>query len=94
MTSVKTLERDPEPQSPDDFGRLTPLGWGAIVVSVLAVVYAALNSSRSVEGTRVGRPDGAFVPPRTEFLGISNWYLLFEVGSLVMFFDSRRSPSW
>ena len=59
---------------------------GIIAVGVVAVVFAALNSSRSVEGTRVGRPDGSYVPARTEFLGISNWYIYFEIGSLVMFF--------
>lgn len=86
MTSVKTLGRDPQPASPEQFGKLTPLAWGAIIVGVVAVIYAALNSSRSVDGTRVGRPEGSFIPSRTEFLGISNWYLLFEVGSLVLFF--------
>src|ERR1700756_4425215 len=86
MTSVKTLDRSPEPGSPNRFGHLSPLSWSLIVVGVVAVGYAALNSSRSVEGTRVCRAPGSFVPPRTEFLGISNWYLLFEVGSLVMFF--------
>ena len=86
MTSAKTLDRDPHRQSPERFGHLTPLAWGAIVVGVVALAYAALNSSRSVEGTRVGRPAGSFVPSRTEFLGISNWYIYFEIGSLVMFF--------
>ena len=86
MNSVKTLDRGPDPETPKRFWRLTPLGWVTIIVGVVAVVFAALNSSRSVEGTRVGRPEGSFVPPRSEFLGISNWYLLFEVGSLVMFF--------
>ncbi|WP_424751842.1 spirocyclase AveC family protein [Mycobacterium sp.] len=84
MNSVKTLDRGPEPETPERFGRLTR--WGAIIVGVVAVVFAALNSSRSVEGTRVGRPEGSFVPSRTEFLGISNWYIYFEIGSLVMFF--------
>lgn len=86
MTSVKTLERDPPPGSPEQWGRLTPLSWGLIAVGVVALVFAALNSSRSVEGTRVGRPEGSYVPARTEFLGISNWYIYFEIGSLVMFF--------
>jgi hypothetical protein len=86
MTSVQSRERDPQPESPEQFGKLTPLAWGAIIVGVVAVVYAALNSSRSVEGTRVGRPEGSLVPPRTEFLGISDWYVYFEIGSLVMFF--------
>jgi Spirocyclase AveC-like len=84
MTSVKTLDRGP--QSPERFGRLTPLGWAAIAVGLAAVGYAALNSSRGVAGTRVGRPEGSLVPVRTEFLGISNWYIYFEIGSLVMFF--------
>ena len=78
MTSVKTLDRGQDPESPERFGRLTPLAWGAIIVGGAAVVYAALNSSRSVAGTRVGRPERSFVPSRTAFLGISNWYLLFR----------------
>jgi hypothetical protein len=86
MTSAKTLERDQEPKSPEQWGRLTPLSWGLVAVGVVAVVFAALNSSRSVAGTRVGRPEGSFLPARTEFLGISNWYFYFEIGSLVMFF--------
>lgn len=86
MTSANTLERDQKPGSPEQWGRLTPLSWVLVAVGVVAVVFAALNSSRSVEGTRVGRPAGSYFPARTEFLGISNWYLLFEVGSLVMFF--------
>src|SRR6202040_1259587 len=86
MTSVKTLDRGPDPESPDRFGRLTPLAWSAIIVGVASLVHAALNSSRSVAGPRVGRPEGSFVPSRTAFLGISNWYLYFEIGSLVMFF--------
>ena len=51
MNSVQTLDRGPEPETPKRFGRLTPLGWGTIFVGVVAVVFAALNSSRSVEGT-------------------------------------------
>ena len=86
MTSARTLDRGPEPESPDRFGHLTPLAWGAIVVGAVAIAFAALNSSRSVTGTRVGRPEGSFVPSRTEFLGIANWYIYFEIGSLVMFF--------
>ncbi|BCP05426.1 spirocyclase AveC family protein [Mycobacterium paraintracellulare] len=86
MISVKTLTRDPHRQSLEKFGKVTPRSWAAVAVGVVAVVFAALNSSGSVEGTRVGRPEGSFVPARTKFLGISNWYLLFEVGSLVMFF--------
>ena len=86
MNSVKTLQRDPHRQTPEPFGKLTPMAWAAVAVGVVAVVFAALNSSRSVAATRIGRPEGSFVPARTEFLGISNWYLLFEVGSLVMFF--------
>ncbi|SPM35051.1 DUF5135 domain-containing protein [Mycobacterium rhizamassiliense] len=86
MTSVKTLERDPHRRSLKQFGKLTPLAWAAIAVGVVAVVFAALNSSRGVEGTRIGRPEGSFVPARSELLGISNWYIYFEIGSLVMFF--------
>lgn len=86
MTRANTRERGPESKSPERFGHLTPQARAAITVGVVAVVCAALHSSRGVEGTRVGRPAGSFVPARTEFLGISNWYLLFEVGSLVMFF--------
>ena len=86
MKSVKTLERGPRRQGPEQFGNLTPLAWAAVAVGAVAVVFAALNSSRGVAATRIGRPKGSFVPARTEFLGISNWYLLFEVGSLVMFF--------
>ena len=86
MTSVKTIERDPHRRSLKQFGKLTPLAWAAIAVGVVAVVFAALNSSCGVEGTRIGRPEGAYVPARTEFLGISNWYIYFEIGSLVMFF--------
>lgn len=86
MTSAKTLERDQEPASPEQWGHLNPLSWVLIALGVVAIVFAALNSSRGVEGTRVGRPAGSYVPARTEFLGISNWYLIFEVGSLVMFF--------
>jgi uncharacterized protein DUF5135 len=84
MTSVHSLKREPH-ESTEHFGRLTPLAWIAIAVGVIAVVYAALHSTRSAEGTRLGRPAGSFVPPRTEFLGISNWYVYFEIGSLVMF---------
>jgi hypothetical protein len=86
MTSARTLDRGSKSESPGRFGHLTPLAWGAVVVGVAAVAFAALNSSRSVEGTRLGRPEGSFVPSRTEFLGISNWYIYFEIGSLVMFF--------
>jgi hypothetical protein len=62
------------------------MSWGAIIAGLSAVIFAALHSGRSVEGTRLARPDGSFVPSRTEFLGISNWYIYFEIGSLVMFF--------
>jgi hypothetical protein len=86
MTVMQSPERQPQSDSPEQFGKLTPLAWGAIAVAVIAVVFALLNSSRSVEGTRVGRPEGSYVPPRTEFMGISNWYIYFEIGSLVMFF--------
>jgi Spirocyclase AveC-like len=86
MSSLSTADRGSKAESPRRFGYLTPLAWGAIVVGVAAIVYAALNSSRSVEGTRLARGDGSFVPPRTEFLGISNWCIYFEIGSLVMFF--------
>jgi hypothetical protein len=86
MNTVKTLERRPRRQNPEQFGKLTPLAWAAVAVGVIAVVFAALNSSRGVAATRIDRPEGSFVPARTEFLGISNWYLLFEFGSLVMFF--------
>ena len=86
MTSLTTADRDSKAEGPERFGHLTPLARGAIILGVAAVGYAALNSSRSVEGTRLGRGEGSLVPPRTEFLAISNWYLLFEIGSLVMFF--------
>ena len=59
--------------------------WAAILLGLTAVIVAVLNSSRDVSGTRIGRPDGAYVPDRTEFLGISNWYLPFEIGSIVIF---------
>jgi Spirocyclase AveC-like len=88
MTSVTASDRVAEPESRQDreeFGRLSPDAWGALVVGLVAVGYAALNSSRSVVGTRVGRPLESFVPSRTEFLGISDWYIYFEVGSLLMF---------
>jgi Spirocyclase AveC-like len=86
MSAVDALDRAREPARSERPGRLSPLGWAAVSVGVLAVVFAALQSSRSVEGTRVGRPGDAFFPERTEFLGISNWYIIFEIGSLVMFF--------
>jgi hypothetical protein len=86
MTSLRTADRDSKAERPQWFGHLTPLAWGAIVIGVAALVYAAVNSSRSVEGTRLARGEGSFVPPRTEFLGIYDWYLFFEIGSLIMFF--------
>ncbi|MBB5160611.1 spirocyclase AveC family protein [Mycobacterium sp. AZCC_0083] len=86
MTSTRTVDRPTESDSHERFGHLTPLAWGAIIVGVVAVIFAALNSSRSVQGTRVGRLEPSFVPPRTEFLGISDWYVYFEIGSLIMFF--------
>jgi hypothetical protein len=86
MTSLGTADRDSKAESPERFGHLTPPAWAAVAVGVVAVAYAALNSGRSVADTRIGRPEGSFVPARTELLGISNWYLYFEIGSLVMFF--------
>jgi hypothetical protein len=60
-------------ESAERFGRMSPRLWGAIGVGKLAFAYAALDSGRSVVGTRVGRPQGSVLPVRREFLGISNW---------------------
>ncbi|MFF7945124.1 spirocyclase AveC family protein [Nocardia gamkensis] len=49
------------------------------------MIFALANSSRDVSGTRVGRPPGSYVPARQEFLGISNWYLIFEINTLILF---------
>lgn len=85
MTSTKSAERERNQTGQQEFLRISSRGWIAVVAGVAAVAYAALNSGRSVAGTRIGRPEGSFVPRRTEFLGISNWYIYFEIGSLVVF---------
>jgi hypothetical protein len=72
-----------------------------IAVPALLLVLALANSTRGVDGTRVARA-AAPALGHPSFLGIDNWYLLFEIGSLVMFFTvwiiaivrSRRQGRW
>ncbi len=61
------------------------LRWMLVALSVAAVLAALVNSRTDVRGTRVARPPGSYLPARTEFLGIANWYAYFQAGSLVIF---------
>lgn len=59
------------------------LRWVLIALGIAALIYAIVNSSRSVEGTRIARPAGSHVPQRTAFLGTSDWYFYFEILTIV-----------
>jgi hypothetical protein len=73
-----------------------------ILLAAAAIALLLAYSKTGVGGSRVARPAGAPAPGRTSFLGIDYWYLLFEIGSLVMFVavwtvaivQSRRTGRW
>lgn len=66
-------------------GHLRPVRWAGGVAALAALVVAFVHSSRGVEDTRLDRGDAAIAASRTVFLGLDNWYLIFEIGSLLMF---------
>lgn len=68
-------------------GALRPrlVRWTLILLGSIAVIITLANSSSDVSGTRIARPADAPVLEHREFLGISNWYMYFQLLALVGF---------